>query len=100
MTRVPETFRTAVPKKESACRLQRPIRPHGQGSNCDRIDQGYRQSDAEGLAQAGATIIVSSRKQDLCNEVADQISSATGSKAIGIACHVGDWEYIRTSWRT
>jgi gluconate 5-dehydrogenase len=56
--------------------------------------KGIGRAMAEGLAQAGATIIVSSRKQDLCSEVADQISIATGSKAVGIACHVGDWERI------
>jgi gluconate 5-dehydrogenase len=56
--------------------------------------KGIGRAMAEGLAQAGATIVVSSRKQDLCSEVADQISSATGSKAVGIACHVGDWDRI------
>ena len=38
--------------------------------------KGIGRAMAEGLAQAGATIIVSSRKQDLCSEVADQISIA------------------------
>ncbi len=56
--------------------------------------KGIGRAMAEGLAQAGATIVVSSRKQDLCSQVAEQISSATGSKAVGLACHVGDWEYI------
>jgi gluconate 5-dehydrogenase len=56
--------------------------------------KGIGRAMAEGLAKAGATIVVSSRKQDLCSEVADQISIATGSKAVGIACHVGDWEPI------
>ena len=56
--------------------------------------KGIGRAMAEGLAQAGATIVVSSRKQDLCDEVAEQISIATGSKAVGVACHVGDWDHI------
>ena len=38
--------------------------------------KGIGRAMAEGLAQAGATIVVSSRKQDLCSEVADQIGMA------------------------
>jgi NAD(P)-dependent dehydrogenase (short-subunit alcohol dehydrogenase family) len=56
--------------------------------------KGIGRAMAEGLAQAGATVVVSSRKQDLCDDVAKQISITTGSKAVGIACHVGDWEHI------
>ena len=56
--------------------------------------KGIGRAMAEGLADAGATIVVSSRKQDLCEEVAEQIHLATGSKTVGMACHVGDWEQV------
>jgi NAD(P)-dependent dehydrogenase (short-subunit alcohol dehydrogenase family) len=56
--------------------------------------KGIGRAMAEGLAHAGATVVVSSRKQDLCDEVAEQISITTGSEVVGIACHVGDWEQI------
>jgi len=40
----------------------------------------------EGLAAAGASVIVSSRKQDLCEQVADEVASSTGAKTLGLAC--------------
>jgi NAD(P)-dependent dehydrogenase (short-subunit alcohol dehydrogenase family) len=48
----------------------------------------------QGLAEAGAAVVVSSRKQDLCDQVAKEVAVSTGSTAIGLACHVGDWEQI------
>ncbi len=50
---------------------------------------------AQGLAEAGAAVVVSSRKQDLCDQVAKEVAASTGSKAIGLACHVGDWDQIQ-----
>lgn len=44
------------------------------------------------FAQAGATVVVSSRKQDSCDEAAEQITRETGRACLAIACHVGDWE--------
>ena len=44
---------------------------------------------AKGLAQHGATVVISSRKQEAVNEVAEQLKQ-DGLKAIGTACHVGD----------
>jgi len=43
------------------------------------------------FAEAGATVVVSSRKQVACEAAAADIAAATGSDCIGIACHVGDW---------
>jgi NAD(P)-dependent dehydrogenase (short-subunit alcohol dehydrogenase family) len=48
----------------------------------------------EGLAAAGASVVVSSRKQDLCEQVAKEVEAATGSRALPLACHVGDWDAI------
>jgi NAD(P)-dependent dehydrogenase (short-subunit alcohol dehydrogenase family) len=44
------------------------------------------------FAEAGATVVVSSRKQDACIAAAADIAEATGQTCVGIACHVGDWD--------
>ena len=56
--------------------------------------RGIGRAILEGLSRAGASVVVSSRKQDGCDEVAARIRAA-GGKAVGIACHVGDWDAIR-----
>jgi NAD(P)-dependent dehydrogenase (short-subunit alcohol dehydrogenase family) len=56
--------------------------------------KGIGRAMVEGLAAAGASVVVSSRKQDLCDEVAQQVRSATGARVLGLACHVGDWDAI------
>ncbi len=48
----------------------------------------------QGLAEAGASVVVSSRKQELCDQVAREVTAATGASALGLACHVGEWEQI------
>ncbi|MGV0741897.1 SDR family NAD(P)-dependent oxidoreductase [Mycolicibacterium sp. XJ870] len=55
--------------------------------------RGIGRAILEGYCQAGASVVVSSRKQDRCDEVAAQVR-AGGGKAVGIACHVGDWDAI------
>jgi NAD(P)-dependent dehydrogenase (short-subunit alcohol dehydrogenase family) len=47
---------------------------------------------AEGLADAGADVVIASRKLDSCEKAANEITKATGRKAIGVACHVGNWD--------
>ncbi len=56
--------------------------------------KGIGRAMAEGLAASGASVVVSSRKQDACERVAAEIQEASGSRAIGIACHVGDWDAV------
>src|SRR6185312_3405888 len=45
--------------------------------------KGIGRAMAEGLASAGASVVVSSRKQELCEQVAKEIANATGSDAVG-----------------
>ena len=56
--------------------------------------KGLGRTMAEGLAQAGARVVVSSRKPELCYAVAEEIANATGQETLGLACHVGDWDAI------
>jgi NAD(P)-dependent dehydrogenase (short-subunit alcohol dehydrogenase family) len=56
--------------------------------------KGIGRAMVTGLAHAGASVVVSSRKQDLCEQVAAEVAAETGSDAIGLACHVGDWEAV------
>ncbi len=51
--------------------------------------RGIGRAIAEALAGAGARVVISSRKQDSCDETAASIRSAGGS-ALAVAAHVGD----------
>ncbi len=52
--------------------------------------KGLGRAMALGFAEMGATVVVSSRKLEPCQAVADEIVSL-GGKALAVACHVGDW---------
>lgn len=51
--------------------------------------RGLGRAIAEGFASAGASVVVSSRKQEACDELAQSIQKQ-GGKAVAIAAHVGD----------
>jgi hypothetical protein len=53
--------------------------------------RGIGRAIAGVLAQAGADVVIASRKLDACEAAAAQIRESTGSKAVAIACHVGHW---------
>jgi dehydrogenase/reductase SDR family member 4 len=53
--------------------------------------KGIGKAIAKAYAECGATVVISSRKQDACEEVVTEFK-AFGLKAIAIACHVGDVE--------
>ena len=50
--------------------------------------KGIGEAIARIFAEKGATVVISSRKQEACNKVADALK-ADGLKAVAIACHVG-----------
>ncbi len=56
--------------------------------------KGIGRAMVQGLAEAGATVVVSSRKQELCDAVANEVRASTGVEVLGLACHVGDWDGI------
>jgi NAD(P)-dependent dehydrogenase (short-subunit alcohol dehydrogenase family) len=45
------------------------------------------------FARAGADVVITSRKIESCQEVADEVE-ALGRKALPVACHVGRWADI------
>jgi NAD(P)-dependent dehydrogenase (short-subunit alcohol dehydrogenase family) len=53
--------------------------------------RGIGRAIADALAQAGADVVIASRKLDACEAAAAEVRAATGSKAAAIACHVGNW---------
>lgn len=53
--------------------------------------KGIGKSIAQGLAENGAKVVISSRKQEAVDEVVEEFKAA-GLQAIGIACHIGDAE--------
>ena len=53
--------------------------------------KGIGKAIAKGLAQNGAQVVISSRSQEACDEVAKEFMDE-GLKAVGIACHIGKEE--------
>ena len=54
--------------------------------------RGLGRAIAQGLAEAGADLVIASRKLEACEAVAAQIRDSTGVKAAAVACHVGRWD--------
>lgn len=53
--------------------------------------KGIGKAIAKGLAEQGAQVIISSRDQNACDEVAQEFTNL-GLKAVGIACHIANEE--------
>jgi hypothetical protein len=54
--------------------------------------RGIGRAVAEGLARAGADVVVASRKLDACEAARAEIEEATGRRALAVECHVGRWD--------
>ncbi len=53
--------------------------------------KGLGRAMALGFAEAGADVVVASRKLEPCEEVAAEVRGL-GHRALAVACHVGDWD--------
>jgi NAD(P)-dependent dehydrogenase (short-subunit alcohol dehydrogenase family) len=53
--------------------------------------KGLGRAMALGFGEAGADVVVASRKLEPCQQVADEIS-ALGGQALAVSSHVGDWD--------
>lgn len=47
---------------------------------------------AHGFSQAGAQVVIASRKGEACEQAAREIESVTGNRVLGVGCHVGQWD--------
>ncbi len=54
--------------------------------------RGIGRAVAEGLATAGADVVIASRKLDNCVTAAEEIAAATGRRTLPVGCHVGRWD--------
>jgi NAD(P)-dependent dehydrogenase (short-subunit alcohol dehydrogenase family) len=57
--------------------------------------KGLGRAMALGFAEAGADVVVASRKRDACEKVADELR-AMGRRALAAECHVGEWDQCAT----
>jgi NAD(P)-dependent dehydrogenase (short-subunit alcohol dehydrogenase family) len=57
--------------------------------------KGLGRAMALGFAEAGADVVVASRKLDACETVAAEIR-AVGRRALPLRCHVGNWDECAT----
>lgn len=58
--------------------------------------RGMGKALAEGLALAGAKVVISSRKEDICREAVAEINELCGEdRAIAVACNVGYKEQLQ-----
>src|SRR5215831_8153065 len=53
--------------------------------------RGIGRAIVQTLAEAGATVVIASRKIEACEAAAEQVRESTGREAAAIACHVGRW---------
>ncbi|MCK0092069.1 SDR family oxidoreductase [Rhodococcus sp. HNM0563] len=54
--------------------------------------RGIGRAIAQILAEAGADVVIASRKLDGCELAAKEIEASTGRRALAVACHVGNWD--------
>ena len=54
--------------------------------------RGLGRAMAEGLARAGASVAINSRKAAACEDTARDIHASTGRETFGAACHASDWD--------
>lgn len=80
----------AAPERATANRL----RLDGRVAIVTGASKGIGEAIARALAEFGARVVVSSRKQDAVDAVAASIR-ATGGDAVGVAAHAGDPQQLR-----
>lgn len=74
---------------------QNPFRLDGRVAIITGASKGIGASIAQTLAENGAKVVVSSRKQAAVDEVASEIKAA-GGEALAVAAHAGDTQALQT----
>jgi NAD(P)-dependent dehydrogenase (short-subunit alcohol dehydrogenase family) len=54
--------------------------------------RGLGKAMVQGFAEAGADVVIASRKLDACELLAKEIEASTGQRALAVQCHVGLWQ--------
>jgi NAD(P)-dependent dehydrogenase (short-subunit alcohol dehydrogenase family) len=54
--------------------------------------RGIGRSIVQILAEAGADVVIASRKLEACEAAAEAVQASTGRRAVAVACHVGHWD--------
>jgi hypothetical protein len=54
--------------------------------------RGIGRAIVQTLAEAGADVVIASRKLAACEAAAEEVRASTGRKAVAIAAHVGRWQ--------
>ncbi len=54
--------------------------------------RGLGREMVRAFAAAGADVVIASRRIESCEELAAEIRSTTGRRALSVACHVGRWD--------
>ena len=54
--------------------------------------RGIGKAIAFGFAEAGADVVIASRKLENCRAVGQEIEKATGRRTLAVACHVAYWD--------
>jgi NAD(P)-dependent dehydrogenase (short-subunit alcohol dehydrogenase family) len=67
----------------------------GQGAVVTGSSRGIGRAIAEALASHGANVVISSRKQAACDQVAQEINSRVGGRATAIAASIGMKDELR-----
>jgi NAD(P)-dependent dehydrogenase (short-subunit alcohol dehydrogenase family) len=63
----------------------------GQVAVITGASRGIGRAIAQCYAEAGADVVIASRKIEACQATAQEITAATGRRALPVACHVGLW---------
>jgi NAD(P)-dependent dehydrogenase (short-subunit alcohol dehydrogenase family) len=54
--------------------------------------RGIGRAIVQGFAEAGADVVIASRKVDSCAVAAKEVMATTGRRALAIRCNVGSWD--------
>lgn len=54
--------------------------------------RGLGRAMVQAFAEAGATVVIASRDEAACQEVASEVAEATGVRTLGLGLHVGTWD--------
>jgi NAD(P)-dependent dehydrogenase (short-subunit alcohol dehydrogenase family) len=56
--------------------------------------RGLGRQVVQAFAEAGADVVIASRKMDTCERAAEEVARSTGVRCLPYACHVGHWDQL------